>query len=82
MKLFVLVIFLKVKVTSLQVETCKDLIAAALETLRPTASWERTTGAGQGLDGVLMGGRGFGVAMEALMNYLGSEYGTTFALGW
>lgn len=28
-----------------------------------------------------MGGRGFGVAMEALFNYLGSEYGNTFALG-
>ena len=64
-----------------QVETCKDRIASALETLRPTTSWERTTGAGQGLDGVLMGGRGFGVAMEALFNYLGSEYGSTFALG-
>ncbi|KAL5583227.1 hypothetical protein UlMin_015669 [Ulmus minor] len=63
------------------VDTCKDRIASALETLRPTTSWERTTGAGQGLDGVLMGGRGFGVAMEALLNYLGSEYGSTFALG-
>lgn len=66
---------------SAQVETCKDRIASALETLRPTTSWERTTGAGQGIDGVLMGGRGFGVAMEALFNYLGSEYGNTFALG-
>ena len=28
-----------------------------------------------------MGGRGFGVAMESLCNYLGSEYGNTFALG-
>ncbi|GLT63882.1 hypothetical protein SLA2020_364130 [Shorea laevis] len=62
------------------VETCKDRITSALETLRPTTSWERTPGAGQGLDGVLMGGRGFGVAMEALFNYLGSEYGSTFAL--
>ncbi|KAF3439416.1 hypothetical protein FNV43_RR17694 [Rhamnella rubrinervis] len=62
------------------VETCKDRIASALETLRPTTSWERTTAAGQGLDGVLMGGRGFGVAMEALFSYLGSEYGSTFAL--
>ncbi|XP_031503829.1 uncharacterized protein LOC116266660 isoform X1 [Nymphaea colorata] len=63
-----------------QVETCKDRIAAALETLKPTTSWERTTAAGQGLDGVLLGGRGFGVAMESLFNYLGSEYGNTFAL--
>ncbi|GAB4824695.1 Protein transport protein S23 D [Ancistrocladus abbreviatus] len=62
------------------VETCKDKIASALETLRPTTSWERTTAAGQGLDGVLLGGRGFGPAMEALFNYLGSEYGSTFAL--
>jgi hypothetical protein len=46
-----------------QVETCKDRIASALETLRPTASWERTTAAGQGMDGVLMGERGFGEAM-------------------
>ncbi|RYR70568.1 hypothetical protein Ahy_A03g017040 isoform G [Arachis hypogaea] len=63
------------------VDTCKDHIASALETLRPTTSWERTTAAGQSLDGVLIGGRGFGVAMEALCNYLGSEYGNTFALG-
>jgi hypothetical protein len=63
------------------VETCKDRITAALDTLRPTTSWERTTGAGQGLEGVLMGGRGFGVAMEALVKYIGSEYGNTFALG-
>ncbi|KAJ6897370.1 protein transport protein SEC24 [Populus alba x Populus x berolinensis] len=50
------------------VETCKDRITAALDTLRPTTSWERTTGAGQGLEGVLMGGRGFGVAMEAWLS--------------
>lgn len=62
------------------VETCKDRIASALETLKPTTSWERTSAAGQGLDGILLGGRGFGVAMEALFNYLGSEYGSTFAL--
>lgn len=68
-------------VTLSQVETCKDRIGSALETLRPTTSWERTTAAGQGVDGVLMGGRGFGVAIEALLNYLGSEYGSTFALG-
>lgn len=62
-------------------ENCKDRIAAALETLKPTTSWERTTAAGQGLDGILLGGRGFGVAMEALISYLSSEYGNTFALG-
>ncbi|PPR87568.1 hypothetical protein GOBAR_AA33123 [Gossypium barbadense] len=62
------------------VETCKDRITSALETLRPITSWERTPGAGQVLDGMLMGGRGFGAAMEALCNYFGSEYGNTFAL--
>nr|GMD14410.1 protein transport protein Sec24-like At3g07100 [Ipomoea batatas]GMD17855.1 protein transport protein Sec24-like At3g07100 [Ipomoea batatas]GME05903.1 protein transport protein Sec24-like At3g07100 [Ipomoea batatas] len=62
------------------VDTFKDRIASALETLRPTTSWERTSAAGQALDGVLLGGRGFGSAMEALFNYLGSEYGNTFAL--
>ncbi|GMH12173.1 hypothetical protein Nepgr_014014 [Nepenthes gracilis] len=62
------------------VDTCKDNIASALETLKPISSWERTTAAGQGLDGVLLGGRGFGAAMEALFNYLGPEYGSTFAL--
>ncbi|KAL6499741.1 Protein transport protein S23 D [Orobanche gracilis] len=62
------------------VDTCKDSIASALETLKPTTSWERTTAAGQGVDGVLLGGRGFGVAIGALLKYLGSEYGNTFAL--
>ncbi|PIA28240.1 hypothetical protein AQUCO_07200115v1 [Aquilegia coerulea] len=62
------------------VETCKDRIAAALETVKPTTSWERTTAAGQGHDGMLLGGRGFGLAMDGLINYLGSEYGNTFAL--
>ncbi|XP_074315759.1 uncharacterized protein LOC141651974 [Silene latifolia] len=33
------------------------------------------------LDGVLLGGRGFGAAMKALFSYLGSEYGTTLTLG-
>ncbi|KAK9062379.1 hypothetical protein SSX86_019565 [Deinandra increscens subsp. villosa] len=59
------------------VETCKDRIVSALETLRPPTSWERNTGAG----GMLLGVRGFGLAMEALIRYLGSEYGSTFALG-
>nr|CAD1836751.1 unnamed protein product [Ananas comosus var. bracteatus] len=64
------------------VESCKDRIAAALETLKPTTSWERTTAAGQGMDGVFLGGRGFGAAMSALVSYLSSEYGKTFALVW
>uniref|UniRef100_A0A7I4EH88 Sec23/sec24 transport family protein n=1 Tax=Physcomitrium patens TaxID=3218 RepID=A0A7I4EH88_PHYPA len=58
----------------------KEHIAAALETLRPTSSWERATAAGQGVEGVSMGGRGFGVAMDALIKYLGPEYGVTFAM--
>ncbi|PIN00483.1 Vesicle coat complex COPII, subunit SEC24/subunit SFB2 [Handroanthus impetiginosus] len=62
------------------VDTCKDRIASALETLKPTTSWERTTAAGQAVDGVLLGGRGFGVAIEALLKFLGSEYGNTYAL--
>lgn len=62
------------------VESNKEHIAAALETLRPTSSWERATAAGQGVEGVSMGGRGFGVAMDALIKYLGPEYGVTFAM--
>lgn len=62
------------------VEHNKDNIAAALETLKPTSSWERTTAAGQGIEGVTMGGRGFGVAMDAILNYLGAEHGVTFAI--
>lgn len=33
------------------------------------------------MDGVFLGGRGFGAAMSALVSYLSSEYGKTFALG-
>ncbi|RCV17511.1 hypothetical protein SETIT_3G225300v2 [Setaria italica] len=62
------------------VDTCKDRIAAALEILRPTSSWERGAASGQEEDTVLLGGRGFGTAMSALIDYLSSEYGSTFAL--
>jgi len=62
------------------VDTCKDRITAALETLRPTSSWERGAASGQEEDTVLLGGRGFGTAMSALIDYLSSEYGSTFAL--
>ncbi|KAL6575507.1 Protein transport protein S23 D [Orobanche hederae] len=62
------------------VDSCEDRIGSALATLKPTTSWEQTTAAGQG-DGVLLGGRGFGVAMESLLKYLGSEYGNTYASG-
>ena len=46
-------------------ETCKDQIPAALETLRPTSSWERGAASGQEEDTVLLGGRGFGIAMSS-----------------
>ena len=36
-----------------QVDTCKERIAAALETLRPTSSWERGAATGQEADTVL-----------------------------
>ncbi|KAK9079171.1 hypothetical protein SSX86_000841 [Deinandra increscens subsp. villosa] len=64
------------------VETCKDRIASALETLRPTSSWEGTGGGQEleSLDRILLGGRGFGLAMETLISYLGSEHGNTYAL--
>ncbi|AQK93496.1 sec23/sec24 transport family protein [Zea mays] len=62
------------------VDTCKDQIAAVLETLRPTSSWERGVASGQEEDTVLLGRRGFGTAMSALIEYLSSEYGSTFAL--
>jgi hypothetical protein len=62
------------------VDTCKDRIAAALETLCPTSSWERGASSGQEEDTVLLGGRCFGTAMTALIDYLSSEYGSTFAL--
>ncbi|EPS61152.1 hypothetical protein M569_13647, partial [Genlisea aurea] len=63
------------------VDTCKERISAALETLKPTTSWERATAAGQGADGgILLGGRSYGGAMEALIKYIGSEYGNTYAL--
>lgn len=62
-------------------ENNKENIASALETLKPTSSWERATAAGQSTDGVPLGGRGFGVAMDALIKYLGAERGATFAIG-
>ncbi|EMS61482.1 Protein transport protein Sec24C [Triticum urartu] len=73
-------ISLNCKLTYEQVDTCKDRIAAALDTLRPTSSWERGAASGQEADTVLLGGRGFGTAMSSLIDYLSSEYGSTFAL--
>ncbi|KAK4440604.1 putative protein, mitochondrial [Sesamum alatum] len=62
------------------VDTCKDRIASALETLKPTTSWEQSRAVGQGADGALCDGRGFGVATEALLNFLGSGQGNIYAL--
>jgi hypothetical protein len=33
------------------------------------------------MEGVTMGGRGFGAAMDALIKYLGTEHGVMFAMG-
>ncbi|KAK8546694.1 hypothetical protein V6N13_067889 [Hibiscus sabdariffa] len=62
------------------IETFKERIISAFGTLKSTTLWERTLGTGQELDGVLMGGQGFGATMETLCNYLGLEYENTFAL--
>ncbi|VAH32209.1 protein transport protein Sec24B-like [Triticum dicoccoides] len=62
------------------VGTFKDRIAEALETIKPIASWERATTASQVQDHALHHTRGFGVAIDALVNYLSVENGTTFEL--
>ncbi|KAF7009111.1 hypothetical protein CFC21_023710 [Triticum aestivum] len=62
------------------VGTFKDHIAEALETIKPIASWERATTASQVQDHALHHTRGFGVAIDALVNYLSVENGTTFEL--
>lgn len=62
------------------VDTCKDRIAEALETIKPISSWEMATNTSQVEDHALHHTRGFGVAMDALVNYLSVEYGTTFEL--
>ncbi len=64
-----------------KVESNKEHIAAALETLKPTSSWGPATPAEQGIEGVTMGGCGFGAAMDALIKYLGTEHGVTFPMG-
>jgi len=62
------------------VDTCKDSIARALETIKPMSSWEMATTVSQVQDHALHHTRGFGVALDALVNYLSVEYGTTFEL--
>ncbi|XP_051217224.1 protein transport protein SEC23 D [Lolium perenne] len=62
------------------VDTCKDSIAQALETLKPVSSWEMAATASQVQDHASHHTRGFGVALDALVNYLSVEYETTFEL--
>uniref|UniRef100_A0A0D9W4N9 Sec23/Sec24 trunk domain-containing protein n=1 Tax=Leersia perrieri TaxID=77586 RepID=A0A0D9W4N9_9ORYZ len=62
------------------VDSCKDRIAEALETIKPTSSWEITATASEVQDHSLHHARGFGLAMDAVVNYLCSEYGSTFEL--
>uniref|UniRef100_A0A0D9ZKH9 Sec23/Sec24 helical domain-containing protein n=1 Tax=Oryza glumipatula TaxID=40148 RepID=A0A0D9ZKH9_9ORYZ len=58
------------------VDGCKDRIAEALETIKPTSSWEITATASEVQDHALHHARGFGLAMDAVVNYLCTEYGT------
>ncbi|KAF0888498.1 hypothetical protein E2562_014730 [Oryza meyeriana var. granulata] len=62
------------------VDSCKDRIVEALETIKPTSSWEITATASEVQDHALHYARGFGLAMDAVVNYLCSEYGSTFEL--
>ncbi|KAL5213982.1 hypothetical protein ABZP36_003134 [Zizania latifolia] len=62
------------------VDSCKDRIAEALETIRPISSWEITATASEVQDHALHHARGFGLAMDAVVNYLCSEYGITYEL--
>jgi hypothetical protein len=45
------------------------------------SSWDVAANAAEGQDHVLHHTRGFGVALDVLVNYLGSEYGNAFELG-
>jgi hypothetical protein len=45
------------------------------------SSWEVVESTSQGHDNVLHHTRGFGAALDVLVNYLNSEYGNTFELG-
>ncbi|EEE60965.1 hypothetical protein OsJ_14735 [Oryza sativa Japonica Group] len=62
------------------VDGCKDRIAEALETIKPTSSWEITATASEVQDHALHHARGFGLAMDAVVNYLCTEYGSLFEL--
>lgn len=45
------------------------------------SSWEVAANAHEGQDHALHSVRGFGVALDVLINYLSSEYGNAFELG-
>ncbi|XP_066348287.1 protein transport protein SEC23 D-like [Miscanthus floridulus] len=62
------------------IDSCKDRITEALETIKPMSSWEVAANAHDGQDHVLHHVRGFGVALDVLINYLSSEYGNAFEL--
>ncbi|CAN6270287.1 unnamed protein product [Urochloa humidicola] len=62
------------------IDTCKDRITEALETIKPISSWDITANTTEGQDHVLHHTRGFGVALNVLVNYLSSEYGNSFEL--
>nr|CAB3484460.1 unnamed protein product [Digitaria exilis] len=62
------------------IDSCKDRITEALETIKPMSSWDVAANTVEGQDHVLHHTRGFGVALDVLVNYLGSEYGNTFEL--
>ncbi|CAD6263828.1 unnamed protein product [Miscanthus lutarioriparius] len=62
------------------IDSCKDRITEALETIKPMSSWEVAANAHEGQDHVLHHVRGFGVALDVLINYLSSEYGNAFEL--
>ncbi|RLM66017.1 protein transport protein Sec24C-like [Panicum miliaceum] len=62
------------------IDSCKDRITEALETIKPVSSWDVAANAAEGQDHVLHHTRGFGVALDVLVNYLGSEYGNAFEL--
>ncbi|XP_062183947.1 protein transport protein SEC23 D-like [Phragmites australis] len=63
------------------IDSCKDCIAEALETIKPMSSWEVAANTSEEHDHVLhQTTRGFGVALDALVNYLSLEYGNAFEL--
>jgi len=62
------------------IDSCKDRITEALETIKPMSSWDVAANAAEGQDHVLHHTRGFGVALDVLVNYLASEYGNAFEL--